>query len=361
MATEIIKRDLSKSLKAKCIDIPAMPVTVTLNMDDDLLKMAKSGKEGFRLQQLVDAANDSLDGWAKEFQKVIDEVDQKMDGLSSDEMTRRIDKLNDALERSLKPVEAEVNKDVEKVWKGILSRNKELRDYKLWTAFKTTAVTLGAAASVTRLVFTAGTDVISYLALVNTAANLITQCRREWMDMFKHHEKLSKMMADLNDTVLSDLNGFEDLSKSLGTDVSPALGQFMNSTRQAETELKSLRCKYIAADKDADSTVGKINAALDKLGKIKKAGIDAKAYKLIQDLEKQVDDQLKDMLFMRKVLDESQKDLDAWGEALQAWSKRNRAKAGVKTFSAAVKNLYRDAAGIDAIVQTSLLIKSLVA
>ncbi len=73
--TTILERDLSKSLKAKYVDLPKMPVSVDLTMDAALEKLAKSGKESFRLQQLADAA---IDKWVGAFQSSIDSVERKL-------------------------------------------------------------------------------------------------------------------------------------------------------------------------------------------------------------------------------------------------------------------------------------------
>jgi hypothetical protein len=220
---------------------------------------------------------------------------------------------------------------------------------------------LCAGANIASLLATAGADVLSALSLVYTAANLAAQFHRECMDMFDQHERLAAMMEKLNVSVSDDLNGFKDVAKSMAGDASAALGRFFASTKGAEVELKSLRQKYTAADKDADSTVGKINASLDKLAKIDKAGIADKAYASVQDLEKEVDDLLKGMILMRKVLDEGSSQLDDWSATLKAWNDSNPIKAKLKNLSTGVKYATTIAHGATAIMKTVSAVKSLVA
>jgi hypothetical protein len=362
MGSEVlIQRDLSRSLKAKNLDIPDMPVTVTVTMDDELQQLARSGKEGFRLQQLVDAANEALDQWIDGFQSSIDSIDKKLPGFGADEVKDKIDELNDVLVKYTKQMEAQVDKAVEKEWKAIIGRNKELSRYKRYLALKVAAVTLVAAGNIMSLIATAGADVLSAVSLVNVAANLAGQFHRECIDLFKQHERLSGMMADLDETVRKDLDGFKDLAKSVAGDISPALGRFLTSTKGAEVELKSLRMKYVQAEKDADDTVKKINATLDKLAKIDKPGTEAKVYEAVQKLEKQVDDLLKEMIFTRKVINESEKDLDEWADALKAWSDRNPVKARLKKLSGMGKDVSTLVSAFEAAYKTAIAIKSLVA
>jgi cell fate (sporulation/competence/biofilm development) regulator YmcA (YheA/YmcA/DUF963 family) len=361
MASEVIvKRDLSRSLKSKYIDIPAMPITVSVTLDDKLRQMALSGKEGFRLQQLVDAANDAINKWTDNFQSAIDAVDKKLPELSAGEIKDKMAELNDVLQKYSKQLEAQVNREVDDNWKAITTRNKDLRNYKIVLGVKTAAVVLAAAGNIASLVATAGADVLSAVSLVNAAANLAAQFHRECMDLFKQHERLSEMMTALDDTVRSDLGGFKDIAKSIAGDVSPVLGRFLTSTKGAQVELKSLKMKFIGADKEADDTVGKINASLDKLAKIKKGGTNARAYALVPELEKQVDDLLKGMIVTRKVVDEAAKDLDEWAQALQAWNNRNPAKARLKQVSGLGKIGTTIAAAIAAVVKTASAVKTLV-
>ena len=118
--------------------------------------------------------------------------------------------------------------------------------------------------------------------------------------------------------------------------------------------------KFIQADKDADDIVGKINQGLDKIGKIGKKGIDAKIYSQIEQLEKQVDEMLKDMVFTRSVINGCSKDLDAWDAALKAWDKRNPAKAKIKAATGLGKNASAVAGVVSAVLKSISAIKALV-
>jgi hypothetical protein len=362
MASEVlVKRDLSRSLKSKYIDIPSMPITVSVTLDDTLKKLAQSGKEGFRLQQLTDAANKAIDKWVDGFQSSIDSVDKKLPDLGAGEIKDKMSELNDVLKKYSKQLEDQVNKEVDATWKNAVSRNKDLRSYKIAFVVKTAGAVLVAAGNLFSLVATAGADVLSAISLVNVAANLVVQFQRQFMDLFKQYERLDGIMAALDDTVRSDLGGFKDLAKSVASDVSPVLGRFITSTKGAQTELKSLQMKFVAADKDADETVGKINASLDKVGKIGRGSIDAKTYASIETLEKQVDELLKEMIFTRKVLDEAAKDVDDWSEDLEAWDKRNPAKARLKQVSGWGKNASAIAATASAVLKSVSAVKALVA
>jgi hypothetical protein len=258
-----------------------------------------------------------------------------------------------------KQLEVQVSKDVDDEWKAVAARNKELRNYKLVTAAKIVAVALAIAGSIAALIATAGADVISALGLVNAAANLAAQFHRECMDLCKQHDRVADMMTGLNDTVREDLHGFKDIAKSVAADASPALGRFITSTKTVETEIKSLKMKYIQAEKEADDTVGKINASLDKISKINKGGIDAKAYVAIQDLEKQIDQMLNDLVFTRKILSESEKEVDGWSQDLKAWNARNPVKANIKTASGVMKVASSLGAVAGAVIKTVTAVKSL--
>jgi hypothetical protein len=362
MATEVlVKRDLSRSLKSRDIDIPPLPVTITLDMDGDLQKLAKSGKEGFRLQQLTDTANDALDDWVGAFQASIDSVAKKLQDLSTDQMHAKIDELNAVLKKYAGELEGQVDKAVDKQWKAIVARNKELGKYRLVLAAKTGLSLLVMGGNIASLVATAGANALSALSLINAGANLAGQIHRESMDIFKQHERLSDMMEKLDDTVNKDLGGFKDTAKNIAGDISPALGRFLSSTKSAETELKTLRMSYVVADKDADSTVGKINAALDRLGRIEKAGIDARAYAGIQDLQKQVDNLIKGMILMRKVFDECEKQLDEWSEALKTWNERNPSKVKIKKGGDVAKFAVSLAKVVNAVLDMVSAVKTLAA
>jgi hypothetical protein len=356
----LVKRDLSKSLKSKNIVIPEMPVKVNIELDAELQKMAKSGKEGFRLQQLTDAANDGIDKWIDGFQSSIDKVDSKLPNMSSDEIIDKIDELNDVLKKYSKQMEDVVEKEVDKQWKAIVAREKALSKYKLDLAVKTTLATLVMAGNLASLVATSGADVLSWVSLINAAANLSGQLHRECMDIFDHYDRVADMMEKLSDTLNNDLNGFKDTAKGALSDASPALGRFLTSTKGAETELKSLQAKYTAANKDLDNTVGKINAALDKGGKIGKRGIDAKAYEKIQELEKQTDEMLKSTIFMHKLLKKGQEDIDDWGQALKAWNARNPAKATIKKAGDAGKAALSLAKLVNSVLDIASAVKALV-
>jgi flagellar biosynthesis chaperone FliJ len=361
MATEVIvKRDLSRSLKSKYIEIPALPITVSVTLDDELKELAKSGKEGFRLQQLVDVANKAIDKWIDGFQSSIDSVDKKLPELSAGDIKDKIAELNDVLVKYSKQLETQVDKEVDAAWNAAVSRNKELRNYKFVQTVKVVVSLLTAAGNILSMAATAGADVVSALSLVNIAANLAAQFHRESMDMFKHYERVAKMMEDLDDTVMSDLNGLKDMAKSAVADASPVLARFVNSTKSAQNDLRSLNMKFIQADKDADEVVGKINQGLDKIGKIGKRGIDAKIYSQIEQLEKQVDEMLKDMVFTRSVINDCSKDLDDWDAALKAWDKRNPAKAKIKAATGLGKNASAVAGVVSAVLKSITAIKALV-
>jgi hypothetical protein len=361
MATEaIIKRDLAKSLKSENIVIPSMPVTVNLTLDDKMMKLIKAGKEGFRVAQLGDTANEAINKWIPGFQSALDTVGEKLPTMSAADAKDKIKELNDVLVKYAKQLEIQVNKDVDDDWKAAAARDKDLRNYKIVLVVKVTIATLAATGNVLSMIATAGADVVSAVSLVNIAANLAAMYHRESMDMFTQHDRLSAMMVQLNGTVTADLGGFKDTVKNIAGDASPALARFITSTKTAEGELKSLKIKYTKADQQADETVGKINASLDKIGKIVKGSIDQKLYEAILAMRTEVDSMLTNMEFNQKIIAESSKQLTAWQQALDDWNKRNPAKAAIKQAGALAKTGTALASAISATIKTVAAVKALV-
>ncbi len=337
--TTILERDLSKSLKAKYVDLPKMPVSVGLTMDAALEKLAKSGKESFRLQQLADAANGAIDKWVGAFQSSIDSVERKLPALGPKEAKEKIAELSDVLVKYSKQLEPTVDKAIEAEWKAICARNKALTVYKIKSRLKITVAVLTAGANVLSLFATAGADVMSAVSLVNVVANLAAQYHRESMEIFKHYDRLADMMVSLDDTVRSDvIGGFKETVKGLAADASPVLGRFVKSTKAAEIELESLRRKFVAAENDADNIVGDINKAQAKIEKLGRDGIDAKVYAQIEALQGNIDKLLKDLVASRKLLREAETDLDEWEAALAAWNRQNPFKAAIKKGGTGAKN-----------------------
>ncbi len=361
MATEIIvKRDLSKSLKSKYIAIPSMPVSVSVTLDDKLMKLIKAGKEGFRIADLGDTANETIDKWISAFQSSIDSVDGKLPGMGSEEATAKIDEINDVLVKYAKQLEVQVNKDVDNAWKAAAARDKELRNYKIVLSVKVAIATLAAAGNLLSIIASAGADILSTLSLVNIAANLAAMYHRESMDLFAQHDRVGAMMLKLNATVVSDLGSFKDTAKNLAADVSPALGRFITSTKTAEGEIKSLKIKYTKADQQADEAVGKINASLDKIAKIVNGSIDQKAYEAILAMRTEVDSMLTNLSFTRKIIKESSKEAAEWQQALDDWNKRNPAKSAIKQAGGVGKAAAALGSAIAATIKTVAAVKSLV-
>ena len=337
--TTLVERDLSKSLKAKYVDLPKMPVSVGLTMDAALEKLARSGKESFRLQQLADAGNAAIDKWVGAFQSSIDSVERKLPALGPKEAKEKIAELSDVLVKYSKQLEPTVDKAIEAEWKAICARNKALTVYKIKSRLKISIAVLTAGANVLSLFATAGADVMSAVSLVNVVANLAAQYHRESMEIFKHHERLGDMMVSLDDTVRSDvIGGFKETAKGLAADLSPVLGRFVKSTKAAEIELESLRRKFVSAEKDADNVVGEMNKARAKIEKLGRDGIDAKVYAQIEVLQGQIDKLLKELVESRKLLREAESDLDDWEAALAAWNRQNPFKAAIKTAGTGAKN-----------------------
>lgn len=337
--TTIVERDISKLLKSKNITLPKMMVKAGLGMDSNLQKLAKGSKEGFRLQQLVDAANAAIEKAVDPFQAAIDSVDRKLPTMGPKEAKDKVAELNDVLVKYSKLIEPQVNKAIEAEWKRICDRNKHLVTYKLTSSVKIAISLLTAGANITSLFATAGADVLSAVSLANVVANLAAQYHRESMEIFKHYDRLAAMMEELDNTVRSDaIGGFKETMRGLAADASPVLGRFIKSTKAAEIEVDSLRRKFIAADKDADRIVGEINKTQAKIEKLGREGIDAKVYAHIETLQGQIDTLLKDLVQSRKLLTEAESDLDEWDNALQAWNQRNPWKSRIKKTGTAGKN-----------------------
>jgi uncharacterized FlaG/YvyC family protein len=323
MAKEIlVQRDIAKALKAKNLAVPSLPVTVDLTLDEKMLKLIKAGKEGFRVQELSESANDAINEWIPAFQSAIDAVDAKLIKLSADDAAKKVAELNEVLKKSSKLLQSQISKAVEKNWAAAAARDKDLRNYKIGVGVNVGTSLFSASASILSLIATAGADIVSALNLVRVATNLAAVYRREAMDMFEQHKRVATMMDELDATVILNLDGAQNAAKNVAAALSPALGRFLTSTKTTELEIKALRAKYTKSDQQADETVGKINAALDKLNKLTSTGIDQKAYDLIVTLRKNVDEMLDNLVTTRSTIKTNSKELETWQAAIDAWIAR---------------------------------------
>jgi len=358
--TIIVERDLSKLLKSKYVELPKMMISVGLNMDANLQKLVKSGKEGFRVQQLADAANKALEKWVDGFQASIDSVDKKLPTLGEKEAKAKVAELSDVLLKYSKQLEPLVDKAIADEWKAICAKNRALTVYKIKTAVKVGVAVLTAGANLLSIVTTAGADVLSAVSLVNVVANLAAQYHRESMEIFDHHERLSKLMEELDETVRNDVwGGIKETARGLAADASPVLGRFIKSTKAAEIELESLRRKFVAAENDADDVVGRVTKAQEKIDKLGRGGIDAKVYEKIELLQVNIDALLKDLVASRKLLVQAESDLDEWEYALAGWNRRNPVKATIKKLGTGGKNATLVAGIVTTTLKTVGVIKGL--
>jgi len=351
MAKEIlVQRDIAKSLKAKNLTLPSLPVTAELTLDDKMLKLIKAGKEGFRVQELSESANDAINDWIPKFQATIDTVDAKLAKLSADDAAKKVAELNAVLKQSCTLLGAQISKAVEKSWAAAAARDKDLRNYKIGVGVTVGTSLFSVAASVLSIFASAGSDIASALNLVRVAANLAAVYRRETMDMFEQHQRVAAMMKKLNDTLMSDQNVLQNAAKNAAAALSPALASFLTSTKTTEAEIKALRAKYTKSDQDADNTVGKINAALDKLNRLTSAGIDQKAYDLIIALRKNVDEMLENLITARSTIKANSEQLQAWQDTIDEW----RARKFLRMASKAVGDVAKPIATLGMLAASAL-------
>jgi hypothetical protein len=327
--------------------------------DDELKKMQQEGSESFRLQKLVDAANGAVDKRVELLQGIINSVEGKIDGQSADKIKEKTEELNSVFGNSLKALEDDISKEVDAAWKAMQSKNKELRNYKYETRFKVGSAVFVMGANALSMIATGGANALAVLSIINTAAGLYSMYLRESMNVFEQVEGLSAMMEDLDHTVYDDLGGFKDAAKNAANDAVPLLGRFITSTKTAETELKTVKMKFVGLDKQADEASKKINESLARVKKLESGGIDGKTFKQITDLEANIDTMLEGVAETQKQASEYRGDLDEWQDALDKWNARNSFKSRLKKVTGGSKAAAALAGVANGIVKTVAAIKIL--
>ncbi|HLY56100.1 MAG TPA: hypothetical protein VKS60_11115 [Stellaceae bacterium] len=319
----LVKRDLLTRLDTKYITVPKIPVTVTFEPDAKFLKLAAKAMESFKLQQLTDVANKYLDKAEKDITQTVVKVEREIDAMWEEEAYATLAKANKEIKAAVDDIEAGACDAVTTAWNKLSGEPKLLSDFKKTVFAQATFSLLTISASLAATFATHGSTTLVFVAACKSACDTATQIARAFEDLDSIGNKLAETMETLQKTVEKDLNGFADMAKGAATVISPALGNFMASTKRAGIELQAFKDKLADADKQSDILAKKVNDALAKAAKLNHDKMSKEDEKKLQVVEAAINKLLNENQDRRKFLDEANDLAKSYQKALDDYDARN--------------------------------------
>ena len=288
MATQkLLDINLAAGIKVRHLVVPDMKLSVVVEVDSTLKELIDKGKEGLRWQQLIDAAQD----YTKPAKKIVKEEIEKFDAivatLDDDARKKKIAEIASVLKQVAAGQESGVNAAVQKEWQAAVRRKATLNKFKLKCVVKVMVGTLAIASSLATIVASGGSALMAGVVIFKTAAEMAILAADIAQ---KVDDAADELKTDLDEVRVQVAKETPSRSDQVFSDLSPVIGKCMSTIKTADINQVKLEAKIASFEKETDNLVGKLNAGLDKVKKIKTdekkkkefiAGLEEQAMELI--------------------------------------------------------------------------------
>ncbi len=285
--------DFSAGLKPSYLDLPKMEITVSLDKFPDKKELA-AAKSDLTLQDLIEAAYDSLNRAKKEFREAILEFDQKIKKNPPRDEREIADferTLNNTCRQIVEAQESDAEAKVMAVWKKKTAADEKLKTYRIKCVAKIVYRTIVIAGHVAAMVVTHGALVVSICKLLLNIVKLGQDLKKLTRDIEKTLDSLVALDKDLTDW-WNDPKTPRAAAGELAAAAIPILKKSINSFestlneydakigmigRQREDLYKkaqeTMKCLEDVPDLTADDTIKeqkkRVTALLNKIGELK--------------------------------------------------------------------------------------------
>lgn len=314
----ILTMDLKKGVTAVNLTLPEMLVEVGLELDKELLELAKAGKEGVRLERLGDAARTYLQNVQKIVKEEVTRLDAKVVTLTQEERQKMIETTNHALRNAVLGSKSGAEAAVQAEWEKMKARSKALTKHNLKVAYKVTMGVIAIGVSLASIIASAGILAVSVVVTLKSTAELGLIIGDELVKA----DQTGKEMMELHDKVAADIKKQVGLVRNVVADSSPIFAAILPTLASLTDKCSLYEAKLAGVEKDTDKMVGKLNEGLDKIVKLEKVkAMDPKKKTTIEALKKKNMELIGDIQAIQK-------------DMPKAWAVCEKVKADIKTWKA---------------------------
>jgi len=267
--------NLLQGVTAKNLTLPPMRFEISVEIDDLLAKLIKDGKESLRWQALQDAAEKAAEPVKKIIKEEITRLDAKVKTLSAAERTDMVDTVNKTLKQIGEAQKGAVQKAVDNEWEAAVRRSKTLAKYNRKVYMKYVMGTIAIAAAVVSVAATGGAAIIAAAGILKAAAEIAITYSDSCQKIDEAADELEYHMDETRDNLDKEI---KSRGRQVLSDLSPVIGKFMTTIKTCDQNQVKLEAKIGAAEGQADTLVGQLNAGLQKLDTVQTAQPEQVAY-----------------------------------------------------------------------------------